>query len=261
MVCAPGKQEEEETPAGRRGRAEEAGVTGEDDGRLLQRPVKSQKASWVWKRTESSPEGFTSPTAAQEAHRKVSSHASGEAWLTQSSQKYSQGFEKDLLVHRPTRTPVRLVLSLPLAARKRPGEKPFPLAPCRSRGNLTRSKGGFLPFTRRKKGSGAGDRGSRREDENEERRKQKIQKTPKLLFWRTNLSWDPEPWRPVAETRTAGPGEHTSEPPRFWRSVAKPGTGQGERSGRREEKGKKITGTALRERGKEGERSKKPEGK
>ncbi|KAJ1164862.1 hypothetical protein NDU88_005295 [Pleurodeles waltl] len=42
---APGKQEEEETLAGRRGRAEEAGVTGEEEGRLLQRSVKIQEPS------------------------------------------------------------------------------------------------------------------------------------------------------------------------------------------------------------------------
>ncbi|KAJ1128495.1 hypothetical protein NDU88_006873 [Pleurodeles waltl] len=82
-VCAPEKQEEEETPAGRGEKAEEAGVTGEEDGRLLQRPVKRQKASDGWKQTESSPEGSTAPTAAQEAYREVSSHASGEGWLTQ----------------------------------------------------------------------------------------------------------------------------------------------------------------------------------
>ncbi|KAJ1139175.1 hypothetical protein NDU88_005552 [Pleurodeles waltl] len=82
-VCAPGKQEEEETPAGGGERAEEAGVTGKEDGRLLQRPVKSQKASGGWKWTESALEGSTAPTATQEVHREVSSHASGEAWLTQ----------------------------------------------------------------------------------------------------------------------------------------------------------------------------------
>ncbi|KAJ1127953.1 hypothetical protein NDU88_006346 [Pleurodeles waltl] len=82
-VRAPRKQEEEETPAGRGERAEEAGVTGEEDGRLLQRPVKTQKASGGWKQTESAPEGSTALTAAQEVHGEVSSHASGEAWLTQ----------------------------------------------------------------------------------------------------------------------------------------------------------------------------------
>ncbi|KAJ1115316.1 hypothetical protein NDU88_003541 [Pleurodeles waltl] len=49
---------------------------------------------------------------------------------------------------------------------------------------------------------------------------------PKPLFGRADRRWDPERWRPVAETRTAGPGEHTSELPRFRRSVANPGQGQ-----------------------------------
>ncbi|KAJ1114451.1 hypothetical protein NDU88_002688 [Pleurodeles waltl] len=143
----------------------------------------------------------------------------------------------------PTRTPVWLVLSLPLATRKRHGKKPFPLVTYRRRGNLRWSKGGFLLFTKGKTRSGAGVRGSRQEDENEGRKKKQTQKTPTPLFWRANRTWDPEPWRPAAETRTAGPGEHASEPPRFRRSVAKPGTGlrdreKGAGGGRRKKKKK-----------------------
>ncbi|KAJ1164557.1 hypothetical protein NDU88_004993 [Pleurodeles waltl] len=82
-VCAPRNKEKEETPVERRVRAEEAGVTRKEDGRLLQQPVKSQKVSGGWKRMESAPEVSTVPTAAQEAHLEVSSHASGEARLTQ----------------------------------------------------------------------------------------------------------------------------------------------------------------------------------
>ncbi|KAJ1209653.1 hypothetical protein NDU88_005026 [Pleurodeles waltl] len=82
-VCAPGKQEEEETPAGRRERAEEAGATGEEDEWLLQRSVKIQEQNGRGKRTESAPEGSTAPTVAREVHREFSSHASGEAWPTQ----------------------------------------------------------------------------------------------------------------------------------------------------------------------------------
>ncbi|KAJ1138505.1 hypothetical protein NDU88_004888 [Pleurodeles waltl] len=82
-VCVPGKQEEEETPAGRRERAEETGVTGEEDGQLLQRPVKIQESSGCEKWTESAPEGSTAPTAVRETHCKVTSHASVEAWATQ----------------------------------------------------------------------------------------------------------------------------------------------------------------------------------
>ncbi|KAJ1190755.1 hypothetical protein NDU88_000077 [Pleurodeles waltl] len=83
MVCTSGNKEKEETTAERRKRTKEAGVTRNEDGWLLQQPVKSQKASGDWKQMESAPEVSTVPTVAQEAHREVSSHASGEAWLTQ----------------------------------------------------------------------------------------------------------------------------------------------------------------------------------
>ncbi|KAJ1182809.1 hypothetical protein NDU88_007986 [Pleurodeles waltl] len=71
---------------------------------------------------------------------------------------------------------------------------------------------------------------------------------PKPLFGRGDRRWDSERWRPITETRTAGPGEHTSEPPRFRRSVANPGTGvrdgeKGAGGGRR--RVKENTGTAL----------------
>ncbi|KAJ1164556.1 hypothetical protein NDU88_004992 [Pleurodeles waltl] len=82
-IYAPGNEEKEETPAERSVRAEEAGVTRKEDGQLSQQPVKSQKADGGWKRTESALEISTVPTEAQEAHREVSSHASGEAWQTQ----------------------------------------------------------------------------------------------------------------------------------------------------------------------------------
>ncbi|KAJ1174086.1 hypothetical protein NDU88_005909 [Pleurodeles waltl] len=81
VVCVPGILKEGETPAG--GHAEEGGVTEEEDGRRNQLAVKIPKSSGGWRWTGSAPEGSTAPAAAQEAHRKVSSYASGEAWLTQ----------------------------------------------------------------------------------------------------------------------------------------------------------------------------------
>ncbi|KAJ1155403.1 hypothetical protein NDU88_008133 [Pleurodeles waltl] len=56
----------------------------------------------------------------------------------------------------------------------------------------------------------------------EERRLRRTlpRKTPKPHFGRADRRWDPEQWRPITGTRTAGPGEHTSEPPRFRRSMA-----------------------------------------
>ncbi|KAJ1112129.1 hypothetical protein NDU88_000397 [Pleurodeles waltl] len=63
------------------------------------------------------------------------------------------------------------------------------------------------------------------EKRNRQLRRALPRKTPQPLFRRADRRWEPERWRPVAETRTAGPGEHTSEPPHFRRSVANPGTG------------------------------------
>ncbi|KAJ1205006.1 hypothetical protein NDU88_000441 [Pleurodeles waltl] len=79
-----------------------------------------------------------------------------------------------------------------------------------------------------------------------EERRTLPRKMSQLLFGRANRRWDPERWRPVAETRTAGPAEHASEPPRFRRSVANPGTGvrDGEKGGGRRQV-KENTGTAL----------------
>ncbi|KAJ1092575.1 hypothetical protein NDU88_005685 [Pleurodeles waltl] len=65
------------------------------------------------------------------------------------------------------------------------------------------------------KGSGGGDRGSRREKErksNGGRLKRKTRKTPGILFKRADRSRNQDPCGPDAETRTAGPGEPTSEP-------------------------------------------------
>ncbi|KAJ1153360.1 hypothetical protein NDU88_006121 [Pleurodeles waltl] len=65
-------------------------------------------------------------------------------------------------------------------------------------------------------------RRSQQEEKNEGPQRTLTRRTPKLLFGRANRSWNPEPWRPVAETRIAGPGEQASEPPCFRRSVAHP---------------------------------------
>ncbi|KAJ1203124.1 hypothetical protein NDU88_006918 [Pleurodeles waltl] len=47
--------------------------------------------------------------------------------------------------------------------------------------------------------------------------------TRKPLSRRADRHWGTERRSPVAETRTAGPGKHMIEPPRFRRSVATPG--------------------------------------
>ncbi|KAJ1164695.1 hypothetical protein NDU88_005129 [Pleurodeles waltl] len=72
-------------------------------------------------------------------------------------------------------------------------------------------------------GVGVGVLRSRQETRNGSLRRTLPQKTPKLLCGRADRRWDPERWRSGTETRTAGPGEHMSEPRRFRRSVAKPG--------------------------------------
>ncbi|KAJ1163874.1 hypothetical protein NDU88_004326 [Pleurodeles waltl] len=78
---APGILEEGKTLAGEHVR--EGGVMEEEDGRRHQRPVRIPKSSGGWKWMGSAPEGSTALAAAQEVHYEVSSHASGEAWLTQ----------------------------------------------------------------------------------------------------------------------------------------------------------------------------------
>ncbi|KAJ1152276.1 hypothetical protein NDU88_005052 [Pleurodeles waltl] len=82
-VRASGKEDEEETPAGGEERAEETGGTGAEDERRVQTLVTIEESSGRRKWMESAPEGATAPTAAQEAFRKVSSHASGEVWPNQ----------------------------------------------------------------------------------------------------------------------------------------------------------------------------------
>ncbi|KAJ1106765.1 hypothetical protein NDU88_004163 [Pleurodeles waltl] len=79
-VRAPGFLKGGETPA--EGSAEE-GVMEAEDERRQQRAVIIPKSSSGWRRTGRAPEESTAPAAAQEAHCEVSSHASGEAWLTQ----------------------------------------------------------------------------------------------------------------------------------------------------------------------------------
>ncbi|KAJ1158277.1 hypothetical protein NDU88_010970 [Pleurodeles waltl] len=49
------------------------------------------------------------------------------------------------------------------------------------------------------------------------------QNTPTPLCRGVDRRLDPGRRRSRVETKTAGPGEHTSEPPRFRRSVAQPG--------------------------------------
>ncbi|KAJ1117306.1 hypothetical protein NDU88_005506 [Pleurodeles waltl] len=86
----------------------------------------------------------------------------------------------------------------------------------------------------------------------DEQRRRTEEEDPEDVWTR---SQDQEPWRPVAETRNAGPGEHTSEPATLQekRGQTRYGiSGQGERSGRREEKGK-TRGTALRARERRGD--------
>ncbi|KAJ1177425.1 hypothetical protein NDU88_002680 [Pleurodeles waltl] len=83
MVRAHRKEDEEETPAGGKERAEETGGTGAEDERRLQRPVMIEESSRCGKRMESAPEGATAPTVVREAFCEVSSHASGEAWPNQ----------------------------------------------------------------------------------------------------------------------------------------------------------------------------------
>ncbi|KAJ1177723.1 hypothetical protein NDU88_002975 [Pleurodeles waltl] len=83
-VCAAGKEDEEKIPAGGGERAEETGGTGAEDEWRLQRTETIEESSGCGKRMESTHEGVTAPTAAQEAFHEVSSHASGEAWPNQS---------------------------------------------------------------------------------------------------------------------------------------------------------------------------------
>ncbi|KAJ1162615.1 hypothetical protein NDU88_003083 [Pleurodeles waltl] len=64
-------------------RAEETGVSRREDGRQTQQPVGSQDTNEGGNQPESTPEVSATLTAAQEAYRKASSHASGEAWKSQ----------------------------------------------------------------------------------------------------------------------------------------------------------------------------------
>ncbi|KAJ1163196.1 hypothetical protein NDU88_003659 [Pleurodeles waltl] len=59
---------------------------------------------------------------------------------------------------------------------------------------------------------GAGRRTKGRATEDDGRRTKKIRKMPGLLFKRADRSRNQDPCGPDAEMRTAGPGEHTSEP-------------------------------------------------
>ncbi|KAJ1185429.1 hypothetical protein NDU88_002222 [Pleurodeles waltl] len=76
-------EEKEKTPVDRGEREGEAEVSRKEEGRQSQQPVKSQNANGGGNQTKSAPEVSAVLTAAQEAHLKVYSHASGEAWLTQ----------------------------------------------------------------------------------------------------------------------------------------------------------------------------------
>ncbi|KAJ1092044.1 hypothetical protein NDU88_005158 [Pleurodeles waltl] len=82
-VRAPESEEKERTPVDREERAEEAEVMRKEDRRWSQQPVKSQNANGGGNQTESAPEVSAILTEALDAHRELSSHASGEAWLTQ----------------------------------------------------------------------------------------------------------------------------------------------------------------------------------
>ncbi|KAJ1170462.1 hypothetical protein NDU88_002339 [Pleurodeles waltl] len=80
--------QERTTLAGRRRRAEGAGVTGEEDGQLVQCPETIQEPSGLGILSESDQEGSTALRTAREAHREVSSLDSGEAWPDQVRHSY-----------------------------------------------------------------------------------------------------------------------------------------------------------------------------
>ncbi|KAJ1113424.1 hypothetical protein NDU88_001670 [Pleurodeles waltl] len=61
-------------------RVEGAGVTGGDEGRIVQRQENIQEPGGLEKLSESGPEGSTALPAGWEVPRELSSHASGEAW-------------------------------------------------------------------------------------------------------------------------------------------------------------------------------------
>ncbi|KAJ1110086.1 hypothetical protein NDU88_007441 [Pleurodeles waltl] len=82
-VCAPESVEKEKTSADSGESAEEAGEMRKEDRRWSQQLLKIQNTNGGGNQMERAPEIYTVLTAVQEVHRKVSRHASGEAWLTQ----------------------------------------------------------------------------------------------------------------------------------------------------------------------------------
>ncbi|KAJ1131733.1 hypothetical protein NDU88_010066 [Pleurodeles waltl] len=144
-----------------------------------------------------------------------------------------------------TRTQLRLVLPLPLTARKQPAEPAFPLAPRSVHGKDGQKKGWLHHLKRRRSGGESRKRrpaiGLHRDGATTEEQKEE---TPGIHVNRSQHPHSPDPG-----TKTAGPGEPTHEPATLQEKRGQPGTGfdTGEGTGGGRRKG--TTGTGHNEHG------------